>query len=270
MSYPTRPGNSGPCNSGDDLSAMLQQLGLRRTAESLNDLVARASTQRWSPLQLIENIAQSETEDLVQRSLQRRLTQARLGRFKLLADFDWNWPKKIDRPLIERAFTLEFLAENRNLVLVGGNGLGKTMIAKNLANAAVLAGHSVLFRTAADLLSDLEGDSPELRRRKLQIYARPTLLCIDEVGYLTYDSHAADLLFEITRLRYERNATVLTTNKAFKEWNSVFPNATCIAALLDRLTHHADITMIEGVSYRVRESEIEAEARKTKEGSNGR
>lgn len=249
-------------NSNDDLATMLQQLGLLCTAQALDDLVARAMTQRWGPRQLLEQIARSETEDQAQRGLQRRLTQARLGRFKPLADFDWNWPKKIDRPLIEGALTLDFLVEGRNLVLIGSNGLGKTMIAKNIAHTAVLAGHSVLFRTAADLLADLDGDSPGLRRRKFRFYARPTLLCIDEVGYLTYDSHAANLLFEIIRLRYEHNATVLTTNNAFKEWNSVFPNATCIAALLDRLTHHADITLIEGTSYRVRESELEAEERK--------
>jgi len=87
------------------------------------------------------------------------------------------------------------------------------------------------------------------------------LTFIDECGYLAYDAHAADLLFEIVNQRYERKAILLTTNKVFKDWNTVFPNATCIAALLDRLTHHADITVIEGTSYRVRESELEAAAR---------
>ena len=85
---------------------------------------------------------------------------------------------------------------------------------------------------------------------------------IDECGYLSYDAHAADLLFEIVNHRYERNSIVLTTNKGFKEWNTVFPNATCIAALLDRLTHHAEVTLIEGDSYRMRESQMEAETTK--------
>src|SRR5487761_1000269 len=231
-----------------DLAAQLNHLGLLVTAQGLDDLLARASMQRWSPRHLLEEIARSETEDLARRSLEPRLAQARLGRFKPMADFDWHWPKKIDRPLIERALTLDFLAEPRNCVMIGSNGLGKTMIAKNIAHAAVLAGHSVLFRTAGDLLADLDGDSPGLRRRKFRFYARPTLLCIDEIGYLTYDSHAADLLFEIVNHRYERNA--------------ILPNATSIAALLDRLTHHADVTLIEGTSYRVRESELEAAARK--------
>ena len=246
----------------DDLAAQLNHLGLRVSAQGLNDLVARASTGRWSPRQLLEEVARSETQDLARRSLERRLAQARLGRFKPITDFEWNWPKKIDRPLIERALTLDFLRQARNCVLIGSHGLGKTMMAKNMAHAAILAGYTVLFRTVSDLLGDLDRDSPDVRRRKFRFYARPTLLVLDEVGYLAYDAHAADLLFEIVNHRYERNSIVLTTNKAFKEWNTVFPNATCIAALLDRLTHHADVTLIEGDSYRMRESQLETEAAK--------
>ena len=211
---------------------------------------------------LLEELGRAETQERSRRSLERRQRRSALKSFKPMADFEWHWPKKIDRPLIERAFTLDFLTQGRNLILCGTNGLGKTMIAKNIAHAAVLAGHSVLFRTAGDLLAHLDGDSPGLRRRKFRFYARPSLLVIDECGYLAYDAHAADLLFEIVNQRYERNSILLTTNKAFKEWNTVFPNATSIAALLDRLTHHADVTLIEGTSYRVRESELEAAARK--------
>jgi len=164
--------------------------------------------------------------------------------------------------LIERAFTLDFIPQARNFVLIGANGLGKTLLVKNLAHAALLAGYSVLFRTASDLLADLHEDSPQRLRQKLRFYARPALLCLDEVGYLAYDAHAADLLYEVVNRRYEHRALVVTTNRAFKDWNTVFPNATCIATLLDRLTHHADVTVIEGTSYRVRESEQEAAARR--------
>ena len=186
------------------------------------------------------------------------------GRFKPLADFDWNWPRKIDRPLIETALTLDFIPEGRNLVLLGANGLGKTMITKNIAHAAVLAGFSVLFRTASDLLDDLQSDSALRLRRKLKKYARPTLLCIDEIGYLSYDTHAADLLYEVVNRRYEHRSILVTTNRAFKDWNAVFPNATSIVSLLDRLTHHADLTVIEGQSYRRRESEQESAKRRGK------
>ena len=127
----------------------------------------------------------------------------------------------------------------------------------------MLAGFSVLFRTASDLLDDLQSDSPLLLRRRLKKYARPALLCIDEIGYLSYDTHAADLLYEVVNRRYEQRSILITTNRTFKEWNLVFPNATSIISLLDRLTHHADVTVIQGQSYRRRESELEAAGRRS-------
>src|SRR5579872_4816296 len=181
-----------------------------------------------------------------------------------MANFEWSWPTKIDRDVIERALTLDFLSEARNLVLMGPNGLGKTMIAQNLCYAAVLAGHSVLFRSAPALLEELHRQTPEGRRSKLRTYANVGLLCTDEVGYLSFDDKAADLLYEVIHRRYERKPLILTTNRPFKEWTEVFPNATCIVTLLDRLRHHADVTVIEGSSYRVRESEMETAARRRK------
>ena len=245
-----------------DLAHQLAQLGLHAVSGGLDDLVARATKGRWDARQLLGEIVHAELGERARRGLQRRLQRSRIGRFKPIADFDWNWPQEIDRDTIEAALTLDFVKEARNLILVGTNGLGKTMIVKNIAHAAVLAGHSVLFRTAAELIEELQVNSPESRRRRLAHYARPGLLCIDEVGYLSYDNHAADLLYEVVNRRYEQKALVVTTNRVFKEWNLVFPNATCIATLLDRLTHHADVTVIKGESYRVRESEQETAARK--------
>jgi DNA replication protein DnaC len=248
-----------------DLLTQLARIGLKATAAGLDDFLARATQKRGSPLQQLEEIVRAESEARAQRGLQARLRQARLGRFRPLADFDWNWPKKIDRDVIERALTLDFIAEARNLILVGTNGVGKTLIAQNLAHRAVQAGYNVWFRTASEVLADLAAaDSPQARRRKLRRLARPHLLCLDEIGYLSYDSQAADLLYEIVNARYERRSLLVTTNRAFKDWNTVFPNSTVISTLLDRLTHHADVTLIEGQSYRVRESELEAAARRKK------
>ena len=251
-------------NATNDLPSQLAQLGLHATASGCDDFIARATKARWSPRMLLEEMARCETTERARRGHERRLARAQLKRFKPIADFDWNWPKKIDREAIERALTLEFIREARNLILLGTNGIGKTMIAKNIAYTAVLAGHTVLFKTAAELLEDLQVDSPELRRRRLAHYGRPSLLCLDEVGYLSYDNHAADLLYEVVNRRYEQKSIIVTTNRAFKEWNQVFPNATCIATLLDRLTHHADVTIIEGSSYRFHESEQETAARRKK------
>jgi len=255
-----------------DLVARLTKVGLVAIAHALDDFLARATKGRWSPAQILEEIARLEEIDRTQRSLQRRLQRARIGRFKPMADFDWNWPKKIDRDLIERALTLEFIREGRNLALIGTNGLGKTMIARNIAHQAALAGFSVLCTTAAELIEDLRSCGPETLRRHLARYTRPSLLAIDEVGYLAYDSHAADLLYRVVDRRYERpgardltpRSILITTNLAFGEWNTVFPNATSIATLLDKLTHHADVTLIEGDSYRVHESRKEAAARRKK------
>jgi DNA replication protein DnaC len=247
-----------------DLQSQLLQLGLITTAQTVDDFIARATKGRWSPQMMLEELVRSELQERSRRSFERRLQRSRVGRFKPMADFEWNWPKKIDRSTIERALTLDFIPEGRNLILMGSNGLGKTMIAKNIAYAALQAGYTVMFRTAPEILADLHCDSPQALRRKLSYYARPALLAIDEVGYLSYDTAAADLLYEVVNRRYERRSILMTTNKAFKDWNTVFPNATSIATLLDRLTHHADITLMEGQSYRVRESEIEIAARRKK------
>jgi len=131
-------------------------------------------------------------------------------------------------------------------------------------SCAILAGYSVLFRSASALIEDLQCESVTARRRKLRTYGNAGLLCIDEVGYLSYDDNAADSLYEIVNRLYERRSLIVTTNRGFKEWNEVFPNASCIVTLVDRLTHHADVTKIEGESYRLRESEQEAATRRKK------
>jgi len=246
------------------LAAQLQQIGLRAVPAELDDFLARAIKARWSPRVLLEQLAEAEAAERSRRSLERRLRLSGIRSFKPMADFDWSWPTKIEREVLERALMLDFLREGRNLVLVGRNGLGKTMIAQNICHAAVLAGSSVLFRAAPALLEDLQRQSPEGRRRKLRTYANVGLLCIDEVGYLSFDDKAADLLYEVINRRYEHKSVIVTTNRPFKEWNEVFPNATCIATMLDRLLHHAEVTVLEGSSYRVRESEMETAARRRK------
>lgn len=238
------------------LSSNLQRLGLRRLAEDLNDLIARATRERWGPVPLLEAVVTAEVEDRARRGLERRLKRARLGRFKPLADWEWDWPKSLPRPALERALALDFVGRAENVILVGAQGLGKTMLAKNLVHEAILAGHTALFTTAADLLLDLNAqETTRGLERRLRHYTRPALLAIDEIGYLSYDAHAADLLFQIITRRYEEKALVVTTNLPFKQWDTIFPNASCAVALIDRLTHHAEIIPIEGDSYRRRDAE---------------
>jgi DNA replication protein DnaC len=143
--------------------------------------------------------------------------------------------------------------------------VGKSTIARNIAHQAVLAGHSVLFTNAAAMLNELAAqDGDNALRRRLALYARPRLLVIDEIGYLSYSNRHADLLFEIVSRRYEEKSTIITTNKPFAEWNQVFPNASCVVSLVDRLVHHAEIIPIEGESYRLKEAKEQSEKRRQK------
>ncbi len=247
-----------------NLESDLRQIGLRAVPGGLDDFLARAAKSRWSARQVLEQLVQQEADDRARRGLERRTRLSGVKAFKPMAGFDWNWPSRVERDVIERALTLDFLHQNHNLILVGSNGLGKTMIAQNLCYAAVQAGWTAVFRTAAALIDELHRQTPEGRRRKLRYYGNVGLLCVDEVGYLSFDDKAADLLYEVINRRHERKPMILTTNRPFKEWNEVFPNASCIVTMLDRLLHHADVTVIEGPSYRVRESEVEAAARRNR------
>ena len=230
-----------------DLETSLKRLRLFGCLARLDELEG----QDW-----LERLVTIETDERTRRSLENRTRVAGLGSFKALCDFDWAWPKKLDRMLVEELLTLRFVSEGANVILLGPNGVGKTMLLKNLAYRALQAGHPVLVRSASDLLADLVNqESSVARARRLRAYVAPAILCIDEVGYLSYDARHADLLFEVVTRRYEKGKSiVLTTNKPFAEWPTVFPNAACVVTLVDRLLHRAELIVVEGESYRLREA----------------
>jgi DNA replication protein DnaC len=238
----------------DSLKSRLRRLNLYGLLARAEEILAEA----W-----LERVLQIEESERQQRSLKRRLGNARLGSFKPLADFDYGWPEELDRALLDELFTFGFLERAANIVIVGPNGLGKTMIAKNLLHQAILRGHSARFTAASDMLHDLAAqDSSTQLARRLRRYTTPTLLCVDEVGYLSYDTRYADLLFEVITRRYQQHrCVILTTNKAFGEWNQVFPNATCVVALVDRLVHRSEILNLAGDSYRLKEAQERAAQR---------
>ncbi len=246
----------------------LKLLGLYHTAEHLDDLVVLATKRRWSPTQLLEHLADVEQQERARRSLERRLLRSRLGRITPMEAIDWAWPTRIDRAAVEAALRLDFLAAGRNCVLVAAQGLGKTMIAQNIAHQAALAGHHVLFTTAVQLLLDLGSqESARGLARRLNAYGQRGLLVLDELGYLSYDARAADLLFQVVSRRYERKSLVLTTNLAFSDWPTIFPNAGSAIALIDRLIHHAEIITIDGDSYCRRAAEVTRKAPRPKSSS---
>jgi DNA replication protein DnaC len=238
----------------------LDTLQARAKALQLNGLLAhwtQVDTEGW-----VNSLIDWEEQERARRSLERRLREARIGRFKPVCDFDGNWPKRCDRAAFEALMSLDFLKDATNVVLVGPNGVGKSTLARNVAYQALIHGHTVLFTSAGQLLGDLASlDSDSALRRRLHHYARPSLLVIDEVGYLSYSNRHADLLFELVSRRYEHKSTVVTTNRPFAEWREVFPNATSVVSLVDRLVHHAEILAIEGESYRFKEAQERADNR---------
>ena len=245
------PQNHHPVASHDELRAQAAELRLHGLLAHWDELMGQPETE-----QRVRQWLGWENAERAHRSLERRLREAHLGRFKPLSDFDWGWPKECDRGAIEELMSLQFLADASSVVLVGPNGVGKTMVAANLGHQAVLQGHTALFTTAGQMLSELAAlDSDSALRRRLQHYAAPDLLLIDEVGYLSYSNRHADMLFELISRRYLHKSTIVTTNKRFADWGEVFPNAACVVSLVDRLMHRAEVVRIDGTSYRQKEAD---------------
>jgi DNA replication protein DnaC len=233
--------------------------------ERVKSIGLHAVAGRWpehAEAHWLAELVEIEEAERNRRSLERRIKKARTGRFKPMSDFDWRWPSAIDRDLIEELFTLDFLAEGVNCILVGPNGVGKTMIAQNLAHQAILRGHTVRFTSASAMLNELAAaDGARALQLAFRRYCNPSLLVLDELGYLSYSNRHADLLFEVVSRRYEHRPTIVTTNKPFAEWNEVFPNAACVVTLVDRLVHKSEVVSIKAESYRLKEAKERAERR---------
>jgi DNA replication protein DnaC len=247
------PSRVSPC------PILREELKQRAVALKLHGLLAHWDEVPEPELPWLHRLLEWEHVERKRRGLERRLSAAHIGRFKPLADFDWRWPAQCDKAAVSGFMTLSFIKETANIILVGPNGVGKSMIAQNIAHHAVMQGHSALFVTAAQMLGDLAAqDGDNALRRRLKYYAHPDVLVIDEVGYLSYSNRHADLLFNIINRRYELKPTLVTTNRPFAEWSEVFPNAACVVSIVDRLVHHSEILVIEGESYRMREAKERA------------
>lgn len=232
------------------LQQHLEYLKLPFVQNHHGELAQQAAQHQWDHVEYLRRLMDGEYSE-------RRLQAARFPVIKTLEQFRWDWPKKINRLAVQDLFRLEFLQHKSNVVFLGNVGLGKTHLATALGYAACHQGASVLFANAISVINDLSAAQKRgLLKRQLKTYLRPELLALDEIGYLPIDQHGADLLFQVISQRYERGSIVLTTNKPFKQWPSIFNNDSTIAsAVLDRLLHHAQTIVIEGPSYRMKDRE---------------
>ena len=170
-------------------------------------------------------------------------------------EFNQSWPWSINRLQVQNLFRPQFIKNKSNVIFPGGVGLGKTHLASALGYAACLKGNTVLFTSAIDIINTLTAAKAAGRMKQdLKKYTRPSLLVMDEIGFLPIDKDGADLLFQIISLRYERGAMAITSNRAFKDWPEIFNNdSTLTSAIPDRLPHHAETVLIEGKSYRMKD-----------------
>ena len=242
-------------NEATRLDAQLQQLHLQHIQSHYQALAGKAAEQQLSHVDYLAQLIEGEATLRENRSIKRRIDNARFPVLKTLDTFQWSWPKKINRPQIQNLFRLAFMATQTNVVFIGNVGLGKTHLSIALGHAACLKGYSVLFTTAVDIINSLAAaQSAGQLKRELRRYLRPALLIIDELGFMPIDKHGADLLFQIISQRYERASTVISTNRAYKHWAQIFNNdSTLTSAILDRVLHHADTVVIEGKSFRMKD-----------------
>jgi DNA replication protein DnaC len=237
------------------LDSHLETLRLPFIKEHCQTLATAAAKNSITHFDYLAQLIDGEAALRADRAVARRIQAARFPVIKTLDTFRWDWPKKINRLQIQDLFRLQFVHDKANVIFLGTVGLGKTHLATALGHAACQQGMNVLFANAIDVVITLS--AAQLKgtlKTELRRYTTPSLLVLDEVGYLPIDQHGADLLFQVISARYERGAIVLTTNKAFKQWPSIFNgDSTITAAVLDRLLHHGEVAVIEGPSYRMKD-----------------
>jgi len=238
-----------------DLTYHLSYLKLPYIRENHEASARIAAEKQWTHLDYLAEMIRGEANLRKDGTIKRRIRAARFPVVKTLEMFNWSWPKKINRAQIQNLFHLTFIKDKSNVVFIGGVGLGKTHLATALGYQACLKGHAVLFASAIDTINNLAASQKTGRlKQELKKYLKPSLLILDELGYLPIDKNGSDLLFQVISQRYEQGSIVITTNRVFKDWPQIFNGDTTLtSALLDRLLHHTEAIVVEGKSYRMKD-----------------
>jgi len=253
---PTPPPPIPPLATDDivtkaSLEDVLRSLCLDHAASELDAASQKAISRNETPTWLLDHLMREQLR--VQLETRARAALKRSAIFPLTAidTYDFNYPDSIDRDIVSRALTLDFINEKTNCVFLGPSGVGKTHLANAIGQLACLRGHRVRFVVAADLVNDLvAGQARNTLHRRLLAWGAPDLLIIDELGYLSFDARGADLLYQIFNKRYQRASTIVTTNLPFKDWGTLFHNSAAASAIADRLVHKGLLVRITGKSRR--------------------
>jgi DNA replication protein DnaC len=245
----------------DNLQARLDrdltELKLLEIAKSYREVLDEAARKGTSVLEILATLIGLELSAREQRALQRRLREARLPKQKTLAEYDFKFPKRIPKAAILRLFDCDFIEQHGCAVLIGPTGTGKSHLLTALGYTAVERGYSVRHTRVVDMINHLTADQLNGSLGKtLRTYVRPSLLLLDELGYLPIDKRGADLLFQVVAARYEVGSIVISTNRPFREWGKILDvDNTLATALIDRLMHHGEGIVIQGDSYRMKDKD---------------
>ena len=233
----------------------LSYLNLSYTKDNLKEIAVSAARKKLSHLDFLKAVIADEVSAKQQRAAERRIKQARFPYVKTLDSFDWNFPDKINRDLVQHLFSLDFLDSHANVAFLGGPGRGKTHLGLALAYHACTSGHSVRFDTAINIINKLDAAQKNGNfNQVMRTFVNPAILVMDEIGYLPIDQRGSDLLFQVISSRYERGSIIFSSNRVFNEWGTIFNNDKTIAsAILDRVLHRCEVVLIEGDSYRMKE-----------------
>ena len=236
------------------VQAYLDRLKLHRMAELIDPVAEQAARDKLSYLDFLDRLLEAEAETRAQRRMVAKTRLAHFPFIKTLADFDFSFQPTIDKKQINELATLRFMANGENVILLGPPGVGKTHIAVGLGMEAVAQGANVYFVTIPELLDQLSRDAQENRLSdRLRSLRHPTLLVLDEMGYVPLDRVATSFLFQLVSKRYTKGSIIITSNKSYVEWGSVFGDEVAAAAIIDRLLHYSTTINIRGESYRLKD-----------------
>jgi DNA replication protein DnaC len=233
---------------------MLADLKMPGSLEAVDGILGEIDGGKLAATEAINRLLSAQITLRNNRRLQAAMRSSRLPAVKTLETFDFSFQPSIKREQIESLHELGFIDRKENVVLLGPPGVGKTHLAVSLAIAAAQRGRRVYFGTLIDLITSLEeAQAAGQLRRRLAVLSHPSLLVVDEIGYLPVNHSGAVLFFQLMNRRYENASTVLTSNKGFEEWGEVLGDDVMAAALIDRVLHHCHLVNIRGNSYRMRE-----------------